>query len=61
MRVQGCGRKIDGKRQTMAPNPVSDADYLGDKARRDLLALLEGVSKDHIVCTLLLRGKESRG
>lgn len=29
----------------MAPNPASDADYLRDKARRDLLALLEGVSK----------------
>lgn len=38
----------------MAPNPVSDADYLRDKARRDLLALLEGVSKDHIVCTFAL-------
>lgn len=29
----------------MAPNPVSDADFFRDKARRDLLALLEGVSK----------------
>ena len=29
----------------MAPNPASDADYFRDKARRDLLVLLEGVSK----------------
>lgn len=28
----------------MAPNPASDADYFRDKARKDLLALLEGVS-----------------
>lgn len=29
----------------MAPYPGSDADYFKDKARRDLLTLLEGVSK----------------
>jgi len=29
----------------MAPRPGSDADYIRDKARRDLLDLLEGVSK----------------
>jgi hypothetical protein len=29
----------------MAPRPGSDADYIRDKARRDLLNLLEGVSK----------------
>jgi len=29
----------------MAPHPGSDADYIRDKARRDLLTLLEGVSK----------------
>lgn len=29
---------------SMAPNPASDADYFRDKARKDLLALLEGVS-----------------
>lgn len=29
----------------MAPHTGSDADYFKDKARRDLLALLEGVSK----------------
>lgn len=29
----------------MAPYSTSDADYLRDKARRDLLTLLEAVSK----------------
>lgn len=29
----------------MAPHPGSDADYFRNKARRDLLTLLEGVSK----------------
>lgn len=29
----------------MAPHSGSDADYFKDKARRDLLTLLEGVSK----------------
>jgi hypothetical protein len=29
----------------MVPFPGSDADYFKDKARRDLLNLLEGVSK----------------
>lgn len=29
----------------MTPRPGSDADYIRDKARRDLLNLLEGVSK----------------
>lgn len=29
----------------MAPNIDREADYLRDKARKDLLGLLEGVSK----------------
>lgn len=29
----------------MAPHPGSEADHIRDKARRDLLNLLEGVSK----------------
>jgi hypothetical protein len=50
----------------MAPYPGSDADYLGSKARKDLLALLEGVSKAAypspvcVVCASLT-GSQVRG
>lgn len=36
----------------MALYPTSDADYFRDKARRDLLTLLEAVSKAPIFFTL---------
>ena len=37
--------------EAMARSAASDADYFRDKARRDLLTLLEAVSKAPIVCT----------
>ncbi|OJJ85270.1 Sec1 family protein [Aspergillus glaucus CBS 516.65] len=41
----------------MAPNPASDADYFRDKARKDLLALLEGVrGKKNVVISQDLAG-----
>jgi hypothetical protein len=32
----------------MAPDPGSEAEYVRAKARKDLLILLEGVSKRHL-------------
>lgn len=44
----------------MAPNPGSEAEYIREKARRDLLNLLESVSKadiyipSYLTCMLIV-------